>query len=223
MGSRGAGSGRNASGVTITQFQDGNTTIDLSDSPLVYGGIDKALSGKARETIENFENKRYKNRVEFSAFVSDDGTTIEENRGGKGSVGATLYARETADVMSHNHPRQEGTIGGTFSSADLGNFAKYNQHTYRATAKEGTYSISKGKNFDASGLAAAYTRFEADVVSSAKKASRSLNEKVRTGALTFEQAVKQNRINNNKSLVSLHNWLNDNQKTYGYTYTLEKR
>lgn len=222
MGSRGAGSGRSG-GSKITSFQDGNTTIDLSESPLVYGGLDKSLTGKARETIENFENKRYKNRVEFSTFVGDDGSIIEENRGGKGSVSASRSARMTADAMSHNHPRQEGVIGGTFSSADLGNFNKYNQHTYRATTKEGTYSISKGKNFNGSGLVAAYTRVESEMIANANKVTRSLNSKVRSGEMSFEQAVKQSRLNNNKGLVSLHNWLIDNQKTYGYTYTLEKR
>ena len=223
MGSRGAGSGRVGSGGRITSFQDGDTTIDLSDSPLTYGGKDKALTGKAREAIEQFENNRYKNKIEYSTFVSDDGTVIENNKGGRGSVGASYSARQTADAMSHNHPRGEGVIGGTFSTGDMGNFVKYNQHTYRATAKEGTYSISKDKNFDGNGFLSAFSKASREIDSSASKENRLLNSKVRTGEITYEQAIKQNRSINNKMLVSMHNWLLDNQKKYNYTYTLEKR
>ena len=223
MGSRGAGSGRTSIGGKISQLSDGNTVIDLSGSPLVYGGLDKALTGKARETIENFENRRYKNKIEYSMFIKEDGSTIEENRGGRGSVSASYIARITADAMSHNHPRPEGVIGGTFSTGDINNFVKYNQHTYRATAKEGTYSISKGKNFDGKGFATAYKQAERDISAKAKSDFTSLNFKVKSGTLTYEQAVKQGATANNKMLVALHNWLNDNQKKYGYTYTLEKR
>ena len=223
MGSRGAGSGREGKGGKITSFRDGNTTIDLSDSPLVYGGNDKALSGKARETIEDFENKRYKNRVEFSTFVDDDGSIIEENRGGKGSVSASLSARKTADAMSHNHPRQEGVIGGTLSPSDVDNFVQFNQHTYRATAKEGTYSMSKGKNFDGKGLSKAYTQAAKEIDKKTRGEVDSLKSQMRSGAITYEQARKASINVVNKSLVSYHNWLIDNQKNYGYTYTLEKR
>lgn len=223
MGSRGAGSGRVGSGGKITSFQDGGTTIDLSESPLVYGGKDKALTGKAREALENFENQRYKNKIEYSKFISDDGSTIEENRGGRGSVSASYSARMTADAMSHNHPRSEGVIGGTFSTGDINNFTRFNQHTYRATTKEGTYSISKGKDFDGSGLANAYRKAEREITTQTRNENRALNSKVRSGELTYEQAIRKNTANNNKMLVSLHNWLNDNQKKYGYTYTLEKR
>lgn len=224
MGSRGTSSGRKgSSGVTITQFQDGNTIIDLSESPLTYGGTDKALTGKARETIENFENKRYKNKVEFSTFVTDDGTIIEENRGGKGSVTASDYARAKADVMSHNHPRPEGVIGGTLSTGDIDNFVNHNQHTYRATTKEGTYSISRGKNFDGKGLSAAYKKAASEFERDGNNFAKSLKAKMRSGELTYSEAKKQAYIAQNKNLVSYHNWLLDNQKKYGYTYTLEKR
>ena len=221
MGSRGAGSGR--TGAKITSFSDGNTTIDLSESPLVYGERDKALTGKAREAIENFENRRYKNKIEFSTFVTEDGSVIEENRGGRGSVGASYLARKTADAMSHNHPRPEGVLGGTFSTGDMSNFVQYKQHTYRATAKEGTYSISKGKNFDGKNFLSAFKKAESEITKAAQNEFDSLNSKVRTGALSYEQAVKKGAIANNKMLVGLHDWFLKNQKKYGYTYTLEKR
>lgn len=197
-------------------------TIDLTGSPLVYGKDDAGLQGAARTAIEAFEQKRKGAKIEFSTFVMDDGTVIENNRGGKGSVGASLYARNKADVMSHNHPRREGIIGGTFSDADLSNFGKFNQHTIRATAKEGTYSMTKGKNFHGRSLVKDYKIQTALFEAAAGAEVNKLNNDVKTGKISYKKYLAEMNAVNNKMLIQGHNFLLANQKKYDYTYQLER-
>lgn len=219
--------------------QDGSK-IDLSDNPLKYGQKDAALTGKAREALEAFENRRYNNKIEFSRFVDADGNVIEDNKGGRGSVSASYSARMTADAMSHNHPRSGngiGLLGGTFSQADLRNFGQFNQTTYRATALEGTYSISKRTGFNAEGLNQYYQaevqrieKAEHAVMRPYERAYDSAYKAYRKGEGTFEKAQKayntyhsEYQKSFNRSLVAFHEALIAGQEKYGYTYTLEGR
>lgn len=222
---RGSSGGRGsvgAGGKQLMTLEVGEDVIDLTNSPLTYGQKDAALTGEARKAVEAFEDKRWKNKIEYSQLIKNDGTVVESNKGGKGSVASSIWAHNQADVLTHNHPREPGVIGGTFSPGDLNNFSKFKQTTYRATAKEGTYSISKGTNFD-SKLAGAYNLFAkknaADLSAKAKDLTKSFKDK----KITYEQYRKSYRGLVNENLVNYHNWLLSNQKTYGYTYTLEGR
>lgn len=220
--SGGGGGGAAYTGDTSIADTSGGV-IDLSDTPLIYGDLDSALTGNARTVIEQFENRRYTTKTEYSRFIDSNGNIIEENHGGRGSVGATMHARQTADAMSHNHPRGDGGLGGTFSEGDISNFSRFNQTTYRATAKEGTYSISKTGSFNGKALSRDYDlavkRMETNLIGNAD----SVKLQYRTGKISYNQAVTSIQKLNNAFLVEMHNWLLNNQSNYGYTYTLERR
>ena len=224
-GSSGAGGAKGGAKapVVLDKLEIGTEAIDLSSSPLTYGDNDAALTGAARKSVEAFEDKRHKAKIEYSELIMDDGTVIESNKGGRGSVRASLEARSKADVLTHNHPREEGILGGTFSDADLQNFGKFHQTTYRATTKEGTYSISKGKNFDGKGLVSAYKSYMRTNDRNLSHAMKNLRSDFMSGKLNPAEFTSANKSAFNKSLVKLHNWLSENQANYGYTYTLERR
>ena len=114
-------------------------------------------------------------------------------------------------------------LGGTFSSADLHNFAIGGNTTCRATAKEGTYSISKGKNFDKAGFNSYVAKANADFKTSQREAHSKIQKSYNDGKISYEQAKLQQGKAFNTALVNLHNAYLNGQKQYGYTYTLEKR
>lgn len=225
MGGRGGNYSRSADiAVSVTGADGAN--IDLSGSPLHYGGKDPNLTGQIRTTIEQFENARWKNKIEYSRFVDSNGNVIEDNRGGKGSVKASFGARMTAEAMSHNHPRsgdESGLLGGTFSSGDLNNFVRFGQTTYRATASEGTYSISKLKNFDGHGFKRYFTDEGAKNRGAYSTAMKGLNSSYRAGKMNYDDYRKEAHKAFNSYLVAEHNSLRVGQKLYGYHYTLERR
>lgn len=240
MGGRGGASGfPGGNFVTSITAADG-TVIDLSGAPLQYGGADPNLPAAVRKSLEEFEDKRYKSKIEFSRFVDASGNVIEDNRGSRRSVSASHNARVTAAAMSHNHPRsgnEQGMLGGTFSRGDMRNFVKYNQTTYRATASEGTYSISKLSNFDRQGFikhySAATTALENNYQAAVKPAKTAYNDvlsKYNAGKVTYSDAMaaynnllKVQAKEFNRFLVESHNALLAAQKQYGYVYTLERR
>lgn len=224
MGGRGGNYSRSAD-VAVSAFGADGAEIDLSGSPLKYGDKDANIPGKVRASLEAFENQRYKNKIEFSRFVDADGNVIEDNRGGSGSVRASYTARLTAEAMSHNHPRKTGGIlGGTFSTGDLNNFARFNQTHYRATASEGTYSISKLKGFDKAGFAA-HVKSENAVNTKAYKAATAKIDSTykANGYASYSDYIKAHNTAFNAYLVAEHNSLLSGQKLYGYSYTLERR
>ena len=222
-GSKGGGHG---GGATVVKF--GEEERDLKETPLKFGEKDPALAGASRKTVEDWENKRYKNKIEFSQFSMDDGSVYEENKGARNHVGATPGARRTADVLTHNHPRygygEEGYLSGTFSNGDgdLDNFCRFNQRTYRATGKEGTYSISKGKNFD-SKLAGEYGKAMRSHEAEYDATMSNLRKQLKSNQITYTEQSAMAKKAFNKWMVQNHNWLLANQKTYGYNYTLERR
>lgn len=231
------GAGNNAKGASqgyTTRITDvDGSELDLTDSPLQYG---EKLSIDNRAQIDAFEAKRRGSKIEFSIFFDEDGKVIgKENRGGKGSVKHTLSQAVLGRDMSHNHPRGAGSLGGTFSSADVSNFCNSLLKSYGAAAKEGSYRIVKGANFDKS-LARAYAQAERGFDREYEQAIKSINNKLgalndefRRGNLSresydkqFDATYKGIQKEFNKTLVKMHNWLIDNQSTYGYSYSLEK-
>ncbi|MBP5304585.1 MAG: hypothetical protein J6Z02_01935 [Lachnospiraceae bacterium] len=217
--SKAGGGGKTMSMLTLPSGE----TIDLTESPLTYGEKDSMVSGKVRDVLESFENNRHLAKVEYNRLIDSEGNIIEENKGGKGSVGASNRARLAADIVTHNHPGDPEGLGGTFSDKDLSNMVEFGQTTYRATAKEGTYSISKGKGFQGDNLVKAYKVQQAKTFDAAQKAHDSLHNDYAWSKISYTEYQSGVWKINNKMLVEDHNWLLANQKTYGYTYTLEGR
>ena len=198
--------------------------IDLSNNPLVYGGEDPGVSGSARAAVVAWENKRAANKVEYNISVDQNGNPLhKEVRGGKGSVRVPIVGLSEGAIHTHIHPREdEGVLGGTFSDADLRNFANYGVATYRARAKEGAYSISKTGNFDKNGFTSYVNNLYAKENTILSNTTKGLRDKLRDKNYTYEQYSKD--VNNafNNCLVAMHNGLLAGQKQYGYSYTLER-
>ncbi len=233
MGGRGsrsklpAGSGRERVKFENDALGWDGKEIDLSDSPLAYGDKDPNLSDEARKAIEAFENKRVKAKIEFGLGTDANGVPVEkELRGGSGSVKPTWKIYFDAEVFSHNHPRSKepGTLGGTFSTGDLSCFTSWQKiKTMRATAAEGTYSISKKDNFDARGFRAYYKQAEQACSDRFHKTTADLLHQYTYTDMTGKEYREACTRAFNKYLVETHNALRDGAKTYGYDYTLERR
>ena len=226
--SKSSGSTFNATTV-VTQ---GGITLDLTKTPLVMGQKEKEVQGALRTALETQENKRRYAKIEYGMHYDDNGNPImPEKRGGKNGVGMPYWAYQRATAMTHNHPRgkgEEGNIGGTFSVEDMSTFTKFNNlKTMRAAAPEGTYSITKSKNFNAKG-------FSSFARSSSNQRDKEYKDTIKKLSMTFaqEQQAGQNPSYRkykrdcskafNKMLIDCHNDLISGQKQYGYSYTLER-
>lgn len=214
-----------AGGIKALEMPDG-TSIDLSDNPLIYGKDDPGVTGDARTAIDAWEDKRAKAKIEYNMSVDQDGNPIgAEVRGGKGSVRVPVAALGPGAIHTHIHPRDDaGVLGGTFSDRDLYNFANYGVQTYRARAKEGAYSITKGKNFDAAGFKS-YVRSEmAKGRGEYEGIMRGLRDKaIKDKSYSWSQYNKDANKAFNAFLVANHNALLTAQQKYDYSYTLERR
>ena len=225
----GQGSGRGTSKLATSAKDQAGRKIDLSKFPLRYGSNDKNVSGKARTLIENFEEKRLKGKLEYSFATDPDGNALAETRGGKTSVTTPFRVKNNAKVFTHIHPRDtsylDGYLGGTFSKADLVNWAYHHQNieTYRAAASEGTYSITKGQGFKYLEFSRwAQGEYNQRYVDYTVEAN-ALKNSYKKGNITYGDYARQVRDAFNHCEVDQHNMLIDNQKKYGYTYTLERR
>lgn len=214
------GSGGTAKGEL--QLPDGSK-IEF-DGELHFDGDDKTLKGQARKNIESWENKRGKSKIEYAYAVDADGNPVgNEVRGGKGSVRTPRYYLENnGGTFTHIHPRGDGMLGGTFSEADLFNFANRNTKTSRARAKEGTYSISKNDNFDKVGFTQLVRQANNNFSKNQKTLGDALSKKYRNNEITYNQYLLGVGKAFNTALVQLHEEYRAGQKKYGYTYTLEK-
>ena len=224
MGSRGASSSQDkASFKNGLKLSDG-TEYEF-DGTLQYGGKDKYLTGATRGVVEVWEANRIKNKIEYAYAVREDGRAIGETKGGKKSVSVPSWYHTTQNsVFTHIHPRDDkALLGGTFSKQDLSNFYRYNNKTMRAVAREGTYSISKGKNFDANGFSQMITQADKAFSTNYKTAMNTLNKKFMEGSIDYSNYSKMSSKAFNTALVNLHNEYKKNAKKYGYTYTLERR
>lgn len=239
MGGRGGGSGFNSGAIARELTAQDGTKLDLSEFPLQYGSPE-TLSYKERAAVDAFEQKRYKNKIEYGTLITVDGLTLIEKKGGSGSVKMPSYLYAKASVMSHNHPRsgkEVGELGGTFSGQDLVTFGSTNISTMRATALEGTYSITKGPSFDRGGLNSYYRQVSSDLdkvyranMKPAIDAYKSVESRYYAKQATYEEVqtaykayLQKAHYEFNRELVAQHNALIAGQKQYGYTYTLERR
>lgn len=197
--------------------------INLKDSPLSYGGKDPSMSTKERQAVETFENEHYTAPIEYGTLIGKDGTTYTVKAGKSGSVSVPYQAYTKATTMSHNHPRGSGLLGGTFSMGDLTNFANQKPSTKRATAKEGTYSISRTKSFKKQEFITFAKSVHSKQRATYEAKQQNLNNLFKLKKITegdYEQ--KSNRLFNSY-LVGMHNDFIAGQEKYGYVYTLEER
>lgn len=222
---KGGRGGRRGGGVAKGELTLPNGTKIEFDGDLVFGGLDKAVPEAVRKNLDDWETKRYGNKVEFAMAWNADGTPIgKEAKGGKGSVRTPFAFHHTDNsVFTHNHPRGDGMLGGTFSNADLHNFTIGGNVTSRATAKEGTYSISKTKNFDAKGFTTYYTNERSKVRKNYENEVNKLGKSYKDSKISYDDYMLGAAKSFNTYLVQQHNVLLKGQKQYGYTYTLEKR
>lgn len=224
FGGRGAsGGGGGGGGATGELVLPNGSKIEF-EGTLHYDGDDKALTGAARAAVTGFEQKRVGAKVEYGYAVDANGNPVgKEMRGGKGSVRMPItYTNQPNGTWSHIHPRGDGMLGGTFSSADLRVFARGSSKTARAAAKEGTYSISKGKGFDASGFSKFAAKADAEFSANYRKRSGVAAKAYRDGKMSYGDYQKAVAKAFNTSLVELHGTYRSGQKQYGYSYTLEK-
>lgn len=235
MGGRGSASGKTSSAARSLTARDGSK-IDLSANPLRYGAAAN-LNDRERQSVDRFESKRAGNKVEFGTLIDSNGNVLTESRGGKGSVKLPTRLYNQASVMSHNHPRADGMLGGTFSGADINAFTSTNVRTMRAAAHEGTYSIQKGAKFNAAGLTKHFADSEKPLraayqkrLDAAQSAIKNVVQRYNHGQATYDEwktaydgYEKEKRDAFNSYLVGSHNALISGQKQYGYTYTLERR
>ena len=233
MGGRSSSSAGRGSGGGVTKVG----RIDLREFPLKYGSEDHHFSNAIRKQIEKFEDSNYKKKNEHNVLVDSNGNVVETNVGGKGSVGYSESAARKSTTTSHNHPRDDDKLlGGTFSGGDpddpksggdIKGFIRYdNQITKRATAQEGTYSISKLDGFDGDSLLRAYNKASSQANAEYKKELQGYYIKYNTpGNSNYSyKAYQADRAKAfNRWMVKNHNWLLDNQTKYGYYYTLERR
>lgn len=229
MGGRGGSSGGSSAGgvsKSSVMTQSGQMA-DLGGASLRYGDKDPAVSGDLRTAVERQEARRVNNKIEYGATYDADGGLIgSEHKGGRNGVSVPARDVDAATVYTHNHPRgagEEGAIGGTFSEADLDVWSRRGVNTFRATAAEGTYSITKESNFNAAGLRSYYSQIHTDANARRVQANNALADQVRNGSITYQQYLTQHTANFNRMLCECHDGLLAGQSKYGYHYTLEER
>ena len=224
----GGGSTYNVTSV-VTQ---GGITLDLTNNPLVYGQKEKEVQGTLRSALETQENKRRGAKIEYGMLYDEYGNPIiSEKKGGKNGVSMPVWAYNRATAMTHNHPRgkgEEGNIGGTFSVEDMDAFSTFsNLKTMRAAAAEGTYSITKGKNFNAKGFASfaksSSKQRESEMSTTIKNLSTAFAQQSQAGQNPSYRKYRRDCSKAfNTFLINCHNDLISGQKQYGYSYVLER-
>ena len=224
FGGRGASSGGGKGGGSAKgELVLPNGSKIEFDGELKYGAKDTTLTPEARKAIEDWETKRGTAKVEYAYAVYDDGTPVgSEVRGGKGSVRTPYSYHGDGTTFTHIHPRGDGMLGGTFSEADMKNFANSKNKTTRAKAKEGTYSVSKTGKFDATGFKRYVAKAQADFTANQRSMAKSLANDYRNGKINYNEYLAGTAKAFNTALVKLHDTYSAGQKTYGYTYGLEK-
>lgn len=236
MGSTGAAGSKARSGrasnspasVSSVKVQNGNT-ITL-EKPLQYGVKDNNIPDPARLFLESWEKSQDQASIEHIILTDDAGNVIATSAGTSQNAAVTFTNRQALLIttLSHNHPRQGDLMGGTFSTDDIKAFTGRgtpNLRTLRATASEGTYSISKGANFNNTAFRNGIIR-ELDKVKTNYNHAKSKafkNYLNSAGKMTWAQFQAKEQELFNGYLVRSHNVLIDNQSKYDYTYTLEPK
>ena len=213
--------------TTVGSYKDGaniNGEVIEFDGDLKLTKNDSSINKVQRAVLDTWEQKRANMKVEYANAFGFKGSEYGELKGGKNGVNLPpYYFANKGSVTTHIHPRGNGGLGGTFSDADITAWSHGNGTTIRAVAKEGTYSISKGKNFNGYGLRT-YVQTQFNLYTRKLNGEkRKLQSKVNNGTMTVTQANKTLQKEFNSVLVAMHNDLLNHQSVYGYNYYLEKR
>lgn len=108
---------------------------------IVTSAQQKTLKQVAKRTA-NLKNEQFR-------IIDESGNVVLEKQGGKHEVASTVgEGRQYGEgsVAIHNHPGGNGQYGGTFSDADLHQFA-YGVRAIQVSAPEGTYTLVN-KNYN---------------------------------------------------------------------------
>ena len=227
FGGRGSSSSNaTRGGIKVKRVITSSGNEVILTNPLVYGKDDPNLTGQRRQIIEEFEKRRANAKIEYGLTLDANGNVVTENKGGRGSVKFTQAQLAQSKDLTHIHPRgkgQEGLIGGTFSDADLQLFNKQNNlTTMRAKAAEGTYSISKKKNFDSSGFRN-YMNDQRKINSDKQRMTQKKLAEQYYKDRDYKKYSQGLDTAFNDFLVDQHNSLRNGAKKYGYDYTLERK
>lgn len=228
MGGRGASIGKRfGSYATSGQITIGNNETCYFDGELKYGNNDVYMSETVRTIAKYWENKRLKNKIEYALVLDSNGNEVGYGEI-KGSKNKTSIPNNYLDVdnstLTHIHPREDGMFGGSFSYGDMVGLTKHeNLKTIRAVAKEGTYSMTKNKNFNSTEAIKYFKSINQRNDSIFIPKLKQLTNDYRSGKMQWNEYDKEWKKINNNALIDLHNGYLAGQKQYGYKYTLEKR
>ena len=228
MGTGSSPGGSKHIAVSSVTVQNGRT-LTLK-SPLVYDRNDKSLTKQARQAVETFEQNKKSAAVENVLFTDSNGNQIYTNIGGRNSVSHPAIIEGMATVMTHNHPRPgkyENVLGGTFSPEDIDVLGRHisTVKTIRATAAEGTYSMSippTVRHRTMRTMVADYRQYIQQIQGKYTAVNNAKYTDYTNGLCRYRDYKSQCNHSMNDMLIDLHNWLRNNQKKYGYTYTLEQ-
>lgn len=228
MGTGSSPGGSKHIAVSSVTVQNGRT-LTLS-SPLVYDKKDKALSQQARQAVDVFEQNKKQAAVENVLFTDANGKTVYTNTGGRNSVSHPAMIEAQATVMTHNHPRPgkyENVLGGTFSPEDIDVLGRWysNVKTIRASAAEGTYSMSippTVRHRTMRTMVADYRQYVNSIQGKYAAINNAKYADYMNGLCRYRDYKSQCNHSMNDMLIDLHNWLRNNRKKYGYNYTLEQ-
>lgn len=146
-GGRGASSGE---GGSLFGGQGGNDHRNNS-TPDLPARMNKMYNGNkmsAGHTVGTFRKEHATSSKEHAIMYDDDGFVSTYIHGNDGSVGFSP-SQVKGKHMIHNHP-SDGWAN--FSKADLDSFSSTGMKSLAATSSKKTYTITKGKNFDAKGF-----------------------------------------------------------------------
>lgn len=226
---RGSSGLKNGGGHAVTEVAvQSGITVKLN-MPLIYGDKDPAITGNLRNVLEAQEAKHLNDSIEYGYGAYDNGDVVmNELVGTSEGVRVPVYVLNESVAFTHSHPRgareDAYMIGGTFSKGDMDLFSLYAVRTYRASAAEGTYSITKSEKFNAKGFFSYYkNKFDSNMNDFMQKRENLKKRSARGEFSSYDDYLKHYSAAFNDMLISNHNALREGQSKYGYSYTLERR
>ena len=225
MGGRGQSFESNSLSLIGTRFvaDDDGSSIDLGGMRLRYGKKDPAITGVARKNVETIEGSWRDAQVENNQTFNADGTLAYKGRTGEQTRVRVSQTEADSPIYTHNHPREAGVLGGTFSVGDIDVWTNSKNITHRAVAKEGVYSITKGKNFDADGARLYCHSVVRKATERMEKKSIEAYGRYAGGLISYDDYVRIAHEITNVYLIEIHDGYSRGARKYGYTYTLERR
>lgn len=188
-------------------------------SPLITAGLMELRGNEAdpESTLRRIDELRFNNLEHEQLFVVDKEGFVLEGYDGKHSSVAfpTQRALEWKDhIVTHRHP---GELGGTFSFADLYNFATFGWSEQEASANEGRYNMRRTKNADGEGLIRQLKRDIGILQEKMREAAARVAEKQFTSRREYAYESRK------QQLKVLEDWYGKALPQHGFTYTFTPR